>query len=141
MIVGFFSLFIGAHILVHSTIRICQIMGVPHYVMGASAVAVFTSLPELVTSVVATYRGHVDVCVGNVLGSNLINTLLILGAVSLFRPLSVSEGIGRVGFPALFLCCSLFLLVSKRGGIRKKEGFLLLAFYTFFLLWLFGILK
>jgi len=93
IIVGLFAVVVGAEWLVTGATTLATEFGVPEEVIGLTVVAIGTSLPELATSIVAAYRGHSDVCVGNVLGSNLFNLFGITGVTALFAPLPFSDKI------------------------------------------------
>ena len=80
----------GAELLVEGSVAMARAIGISEEVIGLTLIAIGTSLPELVTSIVAAVRGHVDVALGNVVGSNLFNVLGIVGAVAVVSPLAVS---------------------------------------------------
>ncbi|MEM8570383.1 MAG: calcium/sodium antiporter [Pseudomonadota bacterium] len=89
LILGIAGLPVGANLLIESAVEIARDIGVSEAVIGLTLVALGTSLPELATTVMAGFRRHADVAMGNVLGSNLFNILAILGVTSLFGPLPV----------------------------------------------------
>lgn len=93
VLTGLFAVVVGAEWLVQGSTTMAREFGVPDEVIGLTIVALGTSLPELATSVVAAYRGHSDVCVGNVIGSNIFNLFGIAGVTALFTPLPFSEKI------------------------------------------------
>lgn len=130
---GFLSLLFGGRLLVSSILEICKLTGISPYIMGTSVVAVLTSAPEFVTSFVAGQRGHFEICVGNVLGSNLANILLIIGVASCISPLSISKEQIILDFPTLFLFSGLVFLFLKDGCINRREGFSFLVLYGLFL--------
>ena len=88
---GILGLALGAYLLVENSIFIAKEFNVPDLVIGISIVAIGTSLPELATSVVASYRGESDISVGNVIGSNIFNILLVLGVVAMILPITVGQ--------------------------------------------------
>jgi len=114
---GLFAVVVGAQWLVTGATGLAKDFGVPEEVIGLTVVAIGTSLPELATSIVAAYRGHSDVCVGNVLGSNIFNLFGITGVTALFTPLPFMDKI--VGFDLwVLLGMTALLTVFMFGGIR-----------------------
>lgn len=92
-VIGIVALMFGAEWLVDGGVTVARQFGVSEAVIGLTLVAFGTSLPELAASVVAAFRGHSDVALGNVLGSNLLNLLAIIGGVSLITPIAIPEQI------------------------------------------------
>ena len=90
---GLVGVVLGAHFLVEGAVTLAREFGVSEAAIGLTLVAVGTSLPELATAVVAAYRGHPEVAIGNVLGANIFNLLAIMGLVSLIKPLDVPQQI------------------------------------------------
>lgn len=132
--VGLFAVVVGAEWLVTGATTLAKEFGVPEEVIGLTVVAIGTSLPELATSIVAAYRGHSDVCVGNVLGSNLFNLFGITGVTALFAPLPFSDKI--IGFDLWVLLAATaliipFMLSGRR--ISRFEGSILLILYVGFI--------
>lgn len=128
---GFAALVVGARWLVDGAAVLARSAGIPEEVIGLTLVAVGTSLPELATSVVAAYRGHSDVCVGNILGSNIFNILGILGAVAIATPVTFPSGI--MGFDLwVLLAVSVLLIPFMLSGCRvsRLEGGVLVVAYT-----------
>lgn len=130
-------LVLGSEWLVQSSVDIATRLGVSSAVVGLSAAALGTSLPELSASIVAARHGHPEMAAGNLIGSNIFNLLLILGATALISPLSV----GGVTFVDLtFMICvsivALALMVTKTR-IERLEGGILVAVYLAYMIWLF----
>ncbi|CAN0541276.1 unnamed protein product [Laminaria digitata] len=133
IIVGLFAVVIGAEWLVTGATTLAKDFGVPDEVVGLTVVAIGTSLPELATSIVAAYRGHSDVCVGNVLGSNMFNLHGITGVTALFTPLPFSDKIVSFDLWILLAATALiipFMLTGRR--ISRLEGSILLILYVGF---------
>ena len=82
--IGIFHLSFGSNILVNGSQTLATLLGVNEIIIGLTIVATGTSLPELVTSIIAAFKGKTDLAIGNVIGSNLLNQLLILGSCSIF---------------------------------------------------------
>ena len=137
MIVGGLGLMIlGANLFVTSSISIAKVIGVSDAIIGLTIVAVGTSLPELITSVVAAYKNESDIAIGNVVGSNIFNILGILGITALVIPLS-SEGISYVDFGVMLLTAIILLPLSKTGfRISRLEGGLLITGYLVYIYYL-----
>lgn len=134
VIVGLFAVVVGAEWLVTGATTLAKEFGVPEEVIGLTVVAIGTSLPELATSIVAAYRGHSDVCVGNVLGSNLFNLFGITGVTALFAPLPFSDKIINFDLWFLLVATALiipFMLSGRR--ISRFEGSILLILYIGFI--------
>jgi cation:H+ antiporter len=130
---GFAGLLIGAKLLLGGATTVAEGLGVSQVVIGLTIVAIGTSLPELATSAVAAYRGEADVAFGNVIGSNILNILCILGAAAVIRPFAV-EGLRAADLVVFMLSAVLLLPLMWRGAILNRwEGALLLAGYVFYL--------
>lgn len=130
IVTGLFAVVVGAEWLVEGATTLAHQFGVPEEVIGLTVVALGTSLPELATSVVAAYRGHSDVCVGNVVGSNIFNLFGITGVTSLFAPLPFSDKIIGFDLPSLGLATLIivpFMITGLR--INRTEGGILFALY------------
>jgi cation:H+ antiporter len=124
----------GADWLVDSAIEIARFFSVPEAVIGASIVAVGTSLPELASTVAAAARGLGDIAIGNVIGSNIFNLGLVLGVAALLRPLTLSPHILVTQLvPALIFCMVLIPLAYTGQRVSRWEGALLLTAYAAFL--------
>jgi cation:H+ antiporter len=131
---GLAGLVVGAQFMVFSAVALARILGVSELVIGLTVVAVGTSLPELATSVVASYRGEADISVGNVLGSNVFNLLWIMALVALIHPLPVMDHSLNFDLPVMVAFAVGLAPIMFRGlAITRWEGGLLLAGYAFFL--------
>jgi len=117
--------------MVSSALDIALTMGIDQIVIGLTIVAIGTSLPELAASMVGAVKSEADLSVGNVLGSNLLNVLFVVGTVSLMSPLDVEPSTLTIHFPVMLGICVLFLPIAwTRFEITRLEGGVLLA--TFF---------
>ncbi|WP_116083983.1 calcium/sodium antiporter [Tropicimonas sp. IMCC34011] len=127
----------GAGLLVGGATDLARMWGVPDTVIGLTLVAVGTSLPELVTSVIAALRGQGDLAFGNVVGSNIYNILGILGATALVKPIPVPAQIAQVDIWIMAGATLILVAVAVTGWrIRRWEGGLLLALYLGYVAWL-----
>lgn len=132
--VGLALLVVGGDVFVGGAVSIARAFGVDDRTVGLTVVAIGTSLPELATSLVAARRGHADIAVGNVIGSNLFNVLLVLGATAAIHPIEGRLHDVRLDLVAL-VGMTLFaaLAVRTERVVRRWEGALLLLGYGAFL--------
>lgn len=131
---GLVLLLLGGHWLVDGASRIASGLGVSERLIGLTIVAIGTSIPELATSLVAARRGHSDLAVGNVVGSNIFNVLLILGASGVAGPFELRFDDARLDLAGLLLMTFLgaFFLRRERR-VSRVEGAVLLVAYVLFL--------
>jgi len=134
---GLLILVLGGRLAVNGAVGIAELLNVPKAVIGLTIIAVGTSLPELVTSGMATWKGQTDIAIGNVVGSNIFNLLLITGisATVTSIPVPASGGwqdLAMMAFLSLFL---LPLCLTHRKRIVRWEGALLLLLYIGFSAW------
>lgn len=133
---GLVLLVVGSQLLVRGAIGAAQGLGVSQTVIGLTIVAAGTSMPELVTSVVAAYRGKADLAIGNVVGSNLLNQLVILGLCATLsgQGLEVDPLMIARDFPIMVLTTLACLPIFWTDGvISRLEGGILLALYGLYL--------
>ena len=135
---GIAGLFFGGKLIVDSATQIAQSLGVSDSIIGLTIVALGTSLPELVTSAVAAYKGNADIAVGNVLGSNIFNIFMVLGVSSLIKPLPFYP---QANDDILMTCVAsvlLFVFVVAGPGrqIGRKRGGLFVAIYVAYLVYI-----
>jgi cation:H+ antiporter len=127
------GLTVGAELLVRSSVSIAERLGVPELVVGLTMVALGTSLPELATAIRAAMKKHTEILVGNVIGSNVFNTLCVLGATAMVRPVSVPPSSVRIDAPAMLGVAVVgWALVLTRKHIGRAEGAVLLLLYATF---------
>ena len=140
LVVGLLALIASSRILVWGAVRIAQGFGVSDLVVGLTIVAVGTSLPELASSVIASRKGEHDLAFGNVLGSNLFNTLAVVGVAAAIRPITVAPDVlGRDVLVMAALITSLFIIgygFKGPGRVTRLEGTALLACYAGYTAWL-----
>lgn len=133
-VVGLAGLIAGGKLAEIGAVGIASMLGLSQSLIGLTVVAVATSLPEVVTSVVACRRGHSDLAVGNVVGSNLFNILLVLGATCVFSNVPVPPDRGWLDL-AVMLALTLALLpisMTNQNRIMKWEGvFLLVCYFSY----------
>ncbi|MDD4479369.1 MAG: calcium/sodium antiporter [Mesotoga sp.] len=131
---GLVAVIIGGDLVVDAGSHIARSFGVSDMLIGVTIVAIGTSLPELVTSITAGRKGRNDLAVGNVIGSNIFNTLFILGASALASPLKADRPFMMDIAFNVGLSIALPLLIMKRRVLSKFSGLLLVALYTVYLL-------
>lgn len=123
--VGFVLLIGGAELLVRGASQLARAFGVPPLVIGLTVVAFGTSAPELAVSVGGSLSGEADVAVGNIVGSNVINVLLILGLSALITPLRVRDQLVRLDVPLLIGVSLAVWLMAANGMVSRAEGVVL----------------
>ncbi|HBJ2620621.1 calcium/sodium antiporter [Clostridium botulinum] len=133
MIIGVAGIVVGGNLVVDSATNIAYSLGMSEKLVGLTIVAAGTSLPELVTSIVAALKGENDIALGNVLGSNIFNILLILGLSSLISPIHVSQALMTDFIYLIVINLLLIGLVffnkAKEKKLTRIEGFLLVGLY------------
>ena len=136
VILGLALLVVGSNLFVDSASRVAYALGISEGVVGLTVVAGGTSLPELATSVVAARKGQSAIAIGNVIGSNVFNILLILGTTAVISPLAI-QGITVIDLSVMLLSVTLVWLFSRtRYTVERWEGALLVAGYLVYLGWL-----
>ena len=127
---GFAAVLYGAELLVSGATTLAKSYRISDEVIGLTLVAVGTSLPELTVSIVAAYRGHSDVCIGNVLGSNIFNLFGILGVTAIITPVPFADKIITFDLWVLLGVTFLLVIVMLTGQrVRRSGAILLLVFY------------
>ena len=132
-----FNVVFGSYLLIESAVTIANILEISPFIIALSMVAIGTSLPELVVSSVAAYKEESDIAVGNVLGSNVFNILLILGVAALFIPLGAVGSIDDTVILLLVTALMIPILCSNHE-ISRWEGVLMLVLYAVYIWYIFG---
>jgi cation:H+ antiporter len=134
LVIGVFGLYYGSDLLVDNAVKISKVFGVSERVIGVTVIAIGTSLPELVTSIIAGIKKETDIAIGNILGSNIMNILAIIGITSIIKPIPVSDAfLGQDFLWMLGLTLVLYPILRTRLRISRMEGFFLLAIYGAYL--------
>jgi len=149
LIPGFALLIAGASLLVSGASALARRFGVSDLVIGLTIVAFGTSAPELVVSVFAAAKGNTAIAVGNVLGSNTFNVLVILGLSALIRPLAVGSGTVWKEIPLSFLAAVMVAILGNDAlidgtgpsALTRIDGLVLLSFFVVFLWYIFSLMK
>ena len=149
LLIGFVLLIKGADFLVDGAVGIARRLGVSDLVIGLTVVAFGTSTPELFVNIFASLSGKVDIAIGNVLGSNIANIMLILGLAAAIYPLSVGKGTIWKEIPfSLLAVLVLGVLANEQiidaaatSVLSRSDGLMLLAFFAIFIYYTFEIAK
>lgn len=150
LILGLVLILVGANALTDGAAAVAKKFKISNLVIGLTIVAFGTSAPELTVSVVSALKGSSDMAIGNVVGSNIFNTLMIIGCTSLIVPIAVSKGTARKEIPlcilaaiALFICSNDQLLdgTTSPNILSRTDGLLLLCFFLIFIGYTFAIAK
>ena len=141
LIAGLVGVVLGSHLLVNGAVHLARNFGVSESTIGLTLVAFGTSLPELATAVVAAYRRHSDVALGNIVGSNLFNILGIMGVVPLFGALHVPSGVANFDLWVMLAVTVVFVVWTAVCGAfgRVVSGIFLLAYFGYVACHYFGI--
>jgi cation:H+ antiporter len=147
--IGFLMVIKGASFLVDGASSIARILKVSDLVIGLTVVAFGTSFPELSVNIFASVKGNTDIAIGNILGSNVLNILLILGISAIIYPLRVSKGTVWKEIPLTLLAAVLlgilandkFIDGSSVSALTRIDGLILLSFFVIFLYYIFGIAR
>jgi cation:H+ antiporter len=130
LMVGVSGLYFGSDLFVDNAIEISRILGVSERVIGVTVIAIGTSLPELVTAVIAAIKKETDIAIGNILGSNIMNILAIIGVTSMISPVQVSSTFLEQDFLWMIgLTLLLFPILRTKLKISRWEGLVLFFLY------------
>lgn len=139
LVLSVFFLYIGANYTIVSVVRLSEMVGIGIEIIAATAVALGTSLPELVVSVRAAAMNKPELAIGNILGSNIFNALGIMGISALFGTLVIPVTITSFVMPMMIVATLLYFVIIWEKEITHWEGWMLVIFYIFFLGKLFGL--
>ncbi|MCH2207184.1 MAG: calcium/sodium antiporter [Lentisphaerales bacterium] len=135
VLAGIIGLVAGATLLVEGGVVIAGAMGVPEFFISLTMVAIGTSIPELAASAMAAYKGETDLCMGNIVGSNIMNLLIVLAITVVIAPIAVSPNIIQFELPAVVIVAILLYFMCRLGKLKlgKKAGVILLLVYVSFI--------
>ena len=136
VIVGLLFLIWGADRFVHGAAATARNLGIPPLLIGLTIVAMATSAPEILISVVAALRGEPDLAIGNAIGSNIANVGLVLGVVALLRPVELKSATLRREMPALLAVSLLTVSLFLDSYLGRVDGLVLLAGLVIVMIWL-----
>ncbi len=132
IIIGLLLLFVGGEGLVKGAVEIARRLGISPIVVGLTIVALGTSAPEIIISIIAQLEGHAEVAVGNIIGSNIANIFLVLALSAIIKPVKVEGTTLKYDIPALLLITGLFMVFAFQGVLKWYEGAALLAILVFY---------
>lgn len=137
VVIGLVGLALGADMTVRGAVFIGERAGLSKAVIGLTIIAVGTSLPELATCVAAAVKGHHDISIGNLVGSNIFNTLLVVGVAGTIRPFEIVHRLAGVDYWIMILVIAAFIVIALIGRrISRAGGTLLLCGYVGYMVYL-----
>ena len=136
LVVALTLIVVGAMLLTDGSVALARRMHIPEFIVGLTVVAVGTSMPEMAVSMISAVEGYGDMAIGNVVGSNIANTLLILGVCAIFSPILFTKSNVRRDVPMnLGVSLVLLLVTYTSAAINRIEGILLLVAYVAMILY------
>jgi cation:H+ antiporter len=133
-IISTIAIIYGASLLVSESIWFAESLGISTTIIGITIIAIGTSVPELMVTIKSALKGYSEMAIGNVLGSNIANILLILGVSSLIHPININGNILNLSAPfMIFISGALIFMMRTKWKIEKREGIFLLLLYTIFI--------
>ncbi|MDJ1179865.1 calcium/sodium antiporter [Roseofilum sp. BLCC_M91] len=133
LIISCIGLYFGANYTIQSVIKISEQLNVGKHIIAVSAVALGTSLPELIVSLNAARKGNAEMALGNVVGSNIFNSLVVMGIPGLIAELEINQDLLIIGLPFFAAGTLLFYTVTQDKHITQWEGLLFFVFYGLFI--------
>lgn len=140
LVISVFFIYLGAKYTITSVVNLSQILNIATNIIAVTAVALGTSLPELVVSLTAARKGKCEIAVGNILGSNIFNALAVMGFSGLFGNLIIPQEILFFSLPMMIVATLLYYFITQDKEITRWEGWMLFIFYIFFIGSTFGFL-
>lgn len=137
LIVGGLLVWLSADYTIYAIQKLSAIAGIPPTIIGLSAMALGTSLPEIIVSLNAARKGKTSIAVGNVLGSNIFNTYIVMAIPSFFGPLNIPTVINHYFLPMMIAMTILFGIMANNKKITRWEGLVLMMFYALFMVQIF----
>lgn len=141
IIIGFILLILGAHLLVKGASNIAKKFNIPEILIGLTIVAIGTSAPELIITITSASKGATDLIIGDAVGSNLCNLLLILGLISIIKPVKIEQEAKKIHIPILFIITSIILLIglgligNNQNVLNKNDGIIFIVLFICYLLY------
>lgn len=136
ILLGLLGLYFGGEMIVENAIVLAKMFGMSERIIGLTIVAIGTSLPELATSIIAAYKNKADIAIGNIVGSNIFNTLWILGITATILPMPISSSINSDVIFNIFVTILLLfgIIFFKKYTLQRWEGGLFVVIYIAYLL-------
>jgi cation:H+ antiporter len=135
LIISIIGILIGGNLIVNNSTAIAHRFGMSDVLIGSTIVALGTSLPELVTSIVAALKRQSDIAIGNIIGSNIFNILIVLGVSSLIHPIPETPGINIDILFMLFATLIAFFIPLRRKEVSRIGGIMLLILYASYIVY------
>lgn len=147
LVLGMVILIYGAHLLVQGASSFAKMLNIPNLVIGLTVVAFGTSFPELMINIFASAQGQSELAVGNVVGSNIINVLLVIGMAAVVKPMQIQNYTVRYELPFALLAMFILFVVANDGLINntsysvlhRSDGIIFLAFFLIFVYYTFVV--
>ena len=141
LIAGLLLILAGANYLVEGSSSVARKSGISEFVIGLTIVGIGTSTPEMVVSFISSYQGNADMAIGNVVGSNIFNTMLILGVTALIMPLKITRNTLRRDIPMNIIATMMLIIMGLNctifgignDSISRIDGIILLAVFAYYL--------
>jgi len=133
---GMIAIIFGGKLVVSSASYIASAFGISDQLIGLTIVAIGTSLPEFVTSIIAATKGESDIALGNVIGSNMFNILFVLGISAFISPMSIEPKLIIDGIFMIMFTCLTYFFAIKRKDVNKCESLILIGLYLAYLAYL-----
>ena len=133
LILSSIGLCLGAKYTISSVVHISELLNIGVEIIAVTAVAFGTSLPELIVTISIARKGNPEMAIGNVLGSNIFNTFVVMGVPGLIGNLTIPENILQQGLPLMLVGTILFVFATQDKQVTKWEGFLFFIFYGWFI--------
>jgi len=134
IILGFVFLIFGANLLVKGSSYIAKRINIPEILIGLTIVALGTSMPELIVTVISANKQDSNLIIGNAIGSNLCNLLLVLGLMAVIKPIKIDNQAKNIHIPILLLVTIFVLLMGLSSTIDRIEGIILLILFMIWIL-------
>lgn len=141
LVLGFVMLVKGADLFVDGASGIATKFGIPQIVIGLTIVAMGTSAPEAAVSITAAFAGNADITIGNIVGSNILNILIILGISALVYPLAIQKSTLIIDIPVVLLATVVLYLLGFDSNISRIDGIIMLVVFAAYLFYLFTVAK
>ena len=133
LLLGFVLLIKGADVFVDGSSSIAKLMKIPQFIIGLTIVSFGTSAPEAAVSISASITGNNEISIGNVIGSNLFNLLMVVGVCSIISPMLVDKNIKKFDFPFSILIAAVTLVMCLDKELSRLDGIILLVIFAFYL--------
>ena len=134
-LIGAVLVVVGSRLLVNAGIAIATALKIPSLIIGLTAVAIGTSLPELVTAIKSSRKKVADLAIGNIIGANILNLGLITGVSAMIRPLTIDLFTRYYAFAWMFIMIiGMMMIFWKKGKMSKRDGIIMLSLYIIYIL-------